>query len=73
MAMVQREAEFGARLKGGLVATGAVAEANGRRARPWEGKRAQRVAAKWSARKTLAFIIVVCGAFWATVIAYLLS
>jgi hypothetical protein len=33
----------------------------------------RRVAEKWSARKTLVFIIVVCGGFWAAVIAYLLT
>jgi hypothetical protein len=71
MAMVQREAGFVARPKSGLFTRVAFLGAEARRARPWVQEGVKGVAEKWSARKTLAFIIVVCGAFWAAV-AYLL-
>lgn len=74
--MVQHEAGFAARPESRLRAKvgfpGSDARgtgAHGTRPRAHEG--GWRVAEKWSARKTLAFIILVCGAFWAAVIAYL--
>ncbi len=73
MAMVQHEAGFAARPKNGLRTGVAFPAPAGRRARPWTREGARRVAEKWSARKTLVFIIVVCGGFWAAVIAYLLT
>jgi hypothetical protein len=42
-------------------------------AEPWghrdaaKGRTAARVSGKWSARKTLIFVLVVCGGFWAAV------
>lgn len=73
MAMVRHEAGFPVRPEDGL-GTGVVFPVpTGRRARPWTREGMRRVAEKWSARKTLVFIIVVCGGFWAAVIAYLLT
>jgi hypothetical protein len=70
--MVQNDAGFVSGPKDGLRGgTAFTARERRRRVRSWVWEGAQRAAQKWSGRKTLAFIVITCGTFWAAV-AYLL-
>lgn len=65
--MVQREAGFTAGPRNSF-SNGATLPLPG-----WRRWASKQVAEKWSARKTLAFVMLVCGAFWAALITILLT